>query len=458
MTNKIHSVGKLMPSSIAQSDIFGINSPFQFMEATLIVKNFGPIKSVELTLKNVNVFIGPQSTGKSALAKLFTILKSPRRFMFKEDGKYMDDFISALRHFNILSFAKEDTEIVFSSQLHQITFNSGVLNYEPKFLNEIILIESLSDNFEVNRNEIISKLTSIEKHYVNFTIQANTLFKKRNIELNNWEEDLKETNFPNIIGILRTIESQLSEGSSFYIPAERSLVNFIGTDFKNLPPNTFNIPTHVLSFIEEIKQYSSSPLDLSFIQKGLKYSLGTVYINDNDRIKISESASGIQSIVPLLIGIWSPSQIGHRSFVVEEPELNLSPIAQYELIKLLESRRNDPYHAWEDHGTIHTYTTHSPYILSALNNLLYASKVFYKLNSKIDTINDLDELINKNRDTVKKVTGAMIDPKSFAAYQILEGRAESIFDEKNGLIIENYIDDASDKLDDDFSDLMDLTR
>ena len=44
------------------------------MKRTLIVKNFGPIKDLKLDLKDVNVFIGPQSTGKSTIAKLLSVL------------------------------------------------------------------------------------------------------------------------------------------------------------------------------------------------------------------------------------------------------------------------------------------------------------------------------------------------------------------------------------------------
>ena len=57
----------------------------KIMESRLIVKNFGPIKEVNLDLRNVNVFIGPQSTGKSALAKIYTIFKAPRKFFYKID-------------------------------------------------------------------------------------------------------------------------------------------------------------------------------------------------------------------------------------------------------------------------------------------------------------------------------------------------------------------------------------
>lgn len=39
----------------------------------LIVKDIGPIKYVDLDLKKINVFIGPQGKGKSTLAKIIDL-------------------------------------------------------------------------------------------------------------------------------------------------------------------------------------------------------------------------------------------------------------------------------------------------------------------------------------------------------------------------------------------------
>ena len=36
----------------------------------LIVHNVGPIRDADIRLKKVNVFIGPQSSGKSTIAKI----------------------------------------------------------------------------------------------------------------------------------------------------------------------------------------------------------------------------------------------------------------------------------------------------------------------------------------------------------------------------------------------------
>ena len=58
------------------------------MKSILHVKNFGPIKDAKLDLRNVNVLIGPQASGKSTLAKLFTICKSPVMFFESEEDSF----------------------------------------------------------------------------------------------------------------------------------------------------------------------------------------------------------------------------------------------------------------------------------------------------------------------------------------------------------------------------------
>ena len=38
----------------------------------LIIRNIGPIEAVELELNKINIFMGPQSSGKSTIAKMIS--------------------------------------------------------------------------------------------------------------------------------------------------------------------------------------------------------------------------------------------------------------------------------------------------------------------------------------------------------------------------------------------------
>ena len=40
----------------------------------LIVKNFGPLKDIDIELKEINLFIGENGSGKSVLGKTITII------------------------------------------------------------------------------------------------------------------------------------------------------------------------------------------------------------------------------------------------------------------------------------------------------------------------------------------------------------------------------------------------
>ncbi len=46
------------------------------MSEKLIIKNFGPLKNIEISLKQINVFIGETASGKSILSKLSAIFTS----------------------------------------------------------------------------------------------------------------------------------------------------------------------------------------------------------------------------------------------------------------------------------------------------------------------------------------------------------------------------------------------
>jgi predicted ATPase len=265
--------------------------------------------------------------------------------------------------------------------------------------------------------------------------------------------EISESQFLKVIEILTDLELFLSTNTALYIPSERNFINIIKNASLNLINNNVPIPKHILAFGAELEKTKIAEIDLNFLQSKLEYKNingeDRIFTDEMNSIKLSEAASGIQSVLPILIPIFGKKkEFKHRSFVIEEPELNLFPTAQYELVKLLESSRTESY--WEDHGTIHTYTTHSPYILSALNNLLYA----YKVESSF--IAKSDEERKSFKVKIFNIVSAEINPRSFTAYQIFNGSGQSIFNEETGLIDENFIDEASDKIGDDFDALMEL--
>lgn len=439
-----------------------------YMQSRLIVKNFGPIEEVDLDLRNVNVFIGPQASGKSALAKIYTIFKAPRKFFdaFERESETEVEsnkkiFLDVLEEYNISSFLKPNSQISFTSELHDIEYENGKIKYDPKLYRKIKKIEELSKNFNENKNQIVSTLTDLGNDFILFKIRATFLLRDKDTSRlktklqDIYSEYLTEADLAEIIDIISDIENNLSSNTALYIPSERNITNIIKKASLNLIKNNVPIPKHILSFGAELEKINIAELSLDFLSKGLTYKNingeERIYTDNQNSIKLGEAASGIQSVIPILIPIIAKKDdINHRSFVIEEPELNLFPSAQYDLIQYLESSRRESF--YEDYGTIHTYTTHSPYILSAINNLLYANKVSSNLTDKDDGSKRAIE------EAALEIVKAEINPYYFTAYQIKSGHAESIFDRDTGLIIGNYIDECSDRINEDFEALMELIK
>jgi hypothetical protein len=94
-------------------------------------------------------------------------------------------------------------------------------------------------------------------------------------------------------------------------------------------------------------------------------------------------------------------------------------------------------------------TTHSPYVLSVINNLLFAKRVIEKnpeVNKNVNEIIPLEYHLN---------------PVNFSAYSvgntlIGESYCENIFNSKTGLIKQSYLDTVSDMLSGDFNQLYEI--
>jgi predicted ATP-dependent endonuclease of OLD family len=124
-----------------------------------------------------------------------------------------------------------------------------------------------------------------------------------------------------------------------------------------------------------------------------------------------------------------------RAFrVIEEPEAHLYPMAQKHLIEMIAMMLNST-----DSQVI--ITTHSPYILSIFNNLLFATRV---VNKDEKVRGQVDQIIPES---------CRLDPKKCNAYFLKDGLCKSIFNPKLGLIGQNHLDEISEELGADFDDL-----
>jgi hypothetical protein len=175
-------------------------------------------------------------------------------------------------------------------------------------------------------------------------------------------------------------------------------------------------------------------------EKGKDYFL----TKDGRKIGIANSSSGQQEMLPLAIILGVLPFIGFSpvgsSVFVEEPEAHLFPTAQKRIVELLATVFNISRQPVQ-----FVITTHSPYILTAFNNLLQAGLVASNLRDA-----DKEQLYS----IVPQAK--VLKPCDVRAYSLVAGDISNICCEDTGLIATNIIDDVSNELSIEFGHLLEL--
>jgi len=350
----------------------------------LTIKNFGPISNAIIHLKRVNVIIGGQSTGKSTIAKLIDIFKSEDFLISKTTIDKIDIFntYGLGSHFNPSSY------LLYESAEYKIKFSEGKFN--------ITLSKKLTDIFN-QRSQVSLLISNIKK-------------------------------------------------AATYFPTERIFISSLPSIASSRENRFLALPDYIMDFRLEFEssRNQNNHIKIDFLnvefQHNKKSKKDFVSIGDK-KIPLQEAASGIQSLIPLYVVLEKQTSSGDLEgiFLIEEPETNLFPVVQHELVKYITLKCLK----FDDSFLL---TTHSPYILSSLNNLMYAYQVGTKHKNEVSKIIEEKYWINPS-----EVNAYMLNFNEEENGTVLE----SITD-KEGLIKVNKIDGISKALNDEFNKIMNI--
>ena len=201
--------------------------------------------------------------------------------------------------------------------------------------------------------------------------------------------------------------------------------NYIVTNIHN--SKRTKTPFEIIDFEEKI-QYIST--EIPEMTEELKENMITLKSKIDDitrtleHLQNPEELSGtltmIQEQVANILGYYS--DYFYSQVIIEEPELNLFPKTQQELIYyMLEVLNKDE----KDHQLI--LTTHSPFILFAINNCMLGGLV--------------ENIIPKEEAETLPSHNSWIDPSKVSIYEIHNGGIKRIQDE-DGIIEDNYLNQA----------------
>ncbi len=376
------------------------------LQETLTIRNFGPIKDVTLDLRKVNVFIGDQGTGKSTVAKLLAALSEI--------------------HWNDISY---DDLVKFSKK------NQG----------ELITDE---ERFKMNL------IKSFEKYDIDGYLGETTYFKL----YRNEDEFIEYKN--NSINILPHSEEVYFKNSiinQLFIPANRESTNFIAEKYYEIIASKSTIPSLLSDFgqllINAKKEQSSYNYSSTLnVEYQFENGIDKIVLDNGKKVPLVTTSSAIQSGIPLLVSFDNSFQRiineeffkndfrfrkGSSFVFIEEPELNLFPVTQKKIVQyLIERIINDRINNKSpNYLSCLLITTHSPYILTSLNNLMYAYQVGQKHKDGVNGIIPEKYWVN---------------PEDVRCYLMEDGEAKLIMDEEDGLIDATYIDSVSNDLNNEY--------
>ena len=443
----------------------------------IIIKNFGAIKDTEIEIKKVLILIGEQATGKSTIAKLIYFFKS---VLISTLNSLLYDFAYGILHlennlinnaglsfynfsgftnfvrlsfYNFFGFIEQDFEVIF-------------------FYNEDIWLKLKSDKEEISiegtifteqfRDYANEKLDEGLNHYYSFgdfSLLESNLYTLKDIISNTLDPQQLVSLFT-IAGRSTTVGFSDFFENTFYADLKIKENDKILTTDQYLMLEFMN---NVLSLKGFFKKYGGfegliqlaqgkTKAQLTLVKekaekilKG-KYSITgdgeKLILNNNEKsVYLSDSSSGQQEAIRIIQDVFYNIR-SHKAVlrIIEEPEAHLFPTAQKELVELFALMVNDN----KDNQLI--ITTHSPYILTAFNNLLFANRVVEYNSSAKDEVNNIIP------------SEFWLQAKDCSVYSLSRDEkyvhnCESIFDDEKGIIKQNYLDTVSEILGSEFNAL-----
>ncbi|MBR6267439.1 MAG: AAA family ATPase [Selenomonadaceae bacterium] len=399
----------------------------------LHIYHLGPIENCDITMNRMIVLDGPQAAGKSTIAKAIFFFRTvkeeiyksfiegladpvpwlnARWYLLKKLNRILGNYMSVKRG-TYLSYEYAPNvkiEIRLAEGVHSlITFSPLIIEALEKYRdidykteNMSIVRRELQELF-ADKSEIVylpagRSFTSLLNHQLNYILMI----------MKDKQKDTLDYCMQDYIEQVMKIRPQFVE--------------------QQLSDEVAKIDSAHFEFMRFVREYIGRILKGRYVningEEGIK-----LFDSDSDKpIPLDFASSGQQEVLWILNLIYYYLREKHPTmFIIEEPEAHLYPDSQKEIAE---------YIALALHGKNEcVVTTHSPYILGAMNNLLDIKRI-------ADKGVDVAHLLEENG----LIGSQLLNHKDFAAYFVDNGTITDAMDEETGLIRNEMIDGASDTI------------
>lgn len=390
----------------------------------LTIRNFGPIRKAQINVKHLTIFVGPQATGKSMAAQILYFMRGLESLITRPPDAFFDR--------KRVRFVGEEGETVPDADLPLHDTLSGLewwLGNPPSVY--------------TTSSTVVSWKPAARPEGTKYEIR----WVERGAELNE--------------ALAKRTRQWLPPEPQVYIPAGRALYSFLSPSsavpLLSRPQSKLQWPGHILTFYETLgaainqlwkdqergqRTIFEAAVDTGFLRQRIEaiFKGQMRYGPDSVSLKVGEKMLRPETIAAGQMEIWPfwailedtlrSATLDRTRIYFEEPEAHLHPGAQHSVVEVVAYMVRQ--------GGQFVITTHSPYLLYAINNCLMAQKV---LDQGRDLPSEIPEKI-------------ALHPEKVAAYRFSsDGTVHDIMDAEVGLIDEDELDRVADELGSTFTSL-----
>jgi|JI10StandDraft_1071094.scaffolds.fasta_scaffold95381_1 hypothetical protein len=389
----------------------------------LLIENFGPIHTADLAIRDLTVFVGPQASGKSLAAQLLYYMRGMEELL---PGPAIQDELDVEEQAVPVAKRSPEQEALsywLGGSIRRFVATAenpeSVIRWWPKQApgdtsNRLQLVRShtIADMRVPSISATYQKHARGSREHQIYIPAGRTLFSMVSPSTALQLISQKKIDWP---GFIVLFYKKLSDIIEAFSVGRRTIIqnDYIGT-----------------KLVEALR------CRLVFMDDKVRLALESNPNQSRGRLLLDplRAASGQMETWPFVAVVQEALAMpkAQRRIFFEEPEAHLHPTAQRALLDVVAALTNRKQRF--------VLTTHSPYVIYAINNYLLARQV-----------------LDKGRTLPSpELEQTALRPDQVAAYRFTtDGQVESLFDEETGLLKTSELDDPAAALSATFSELQD---
>ena len=397
--------------------------------AKIRVQNFGPIKNNDqwIEIGKVTLLIGNQGSGKSTIAKLISTFAWMEKSLIRGDHdakfferkcKFKNTFLAYHR---IQNYINANTDIGYVGNSYTFHFRENALRVEQT---------QLTNTTELSQIMYVPA----ERNFLTY-IESFKELKVASPSLREFKDEYKKAQ-KNIKGSY----DLPVDGAGLEYDRQNDILHIRGKDYKLRISEASSgyqslVPLYIVSKnLAETVLHRADNSDMTEEER-VRYKKLVTEIYDNKKLSEEQRRSAISALSDRFTKT-------HFVNIVEEPEQNLFPTSQWEMLCSLLELNN------LSGGNKLIITTHSPYIINYLTLFVKAHILCTKNIS-----GEIEQRVNSIVPVKSKV-----DPETLYVYELDEKNGTySLLDTYKGMPSdENYLNNSLADSNDKFAQLLDL--